>query len=72
MEDPKQVVRRGYDVLSHRYDNATNATSKYKSWTDDVITRLAPASQVLDVGCGSGVPVAHTLSAAGSSSRSTR
>ncbi len=33
MEDPKQVVRRGYDALSHRYDNATNATSKYQSWT---------------------------------------
>ena len=65
MEDPKQVVRRGYDALSHRYDNATNATSKYQSWTNDLITRLAPASRVLDVGCGSGVPVARALSAAG-------
>ncbi|MEU4194007.1 hypothetical protein AB0E69_19055 [Kribbella sp. NPDC026611] len=29
MNDPKQVVRRGYDVLSRRYDESTGAETKY-------------------------------------------
>jgi ubiquinone/menaquinone biosynthesis C-methylase UbiE len=65
VEDPKQVVRRGYDVLSRRYDDATGADSKYQSWIDELIARLGAGSRVLDVGCGSGVPVARALSAAG-------
>lgn len=62
MEDPKQVVRRGYDVLSHRYDDVTGADSKYATWIEELIARLAPASRVLDLGCGSGVPMARALS----------
>ncbi|TDO55405.1 methyltransferase family protein [Kribbella sp. VKM Ac-2571] len=65
MEDPKQVVRRGYDVLSRRYDDATGANSKYRSWIDELIARLGTTSRVLDVGCGSGVPVARAVTAAG-------
>jgi ubiquinone/menaquinone biosynthesis C-methylase UbiE len=65
VEDPKEVVRRGYNVLSHRYDAATGADSKYGPWIDELVARLAPGSRVLDVGCGSGVPVARALSAAG-------
>jgi ubiquinone/menaquinone biosynthesis C-methylase UbiE len=65
VEDPKQVVRRGYDVLSRRYDEATGADSKYRSWIDDLVARLGTGSRVLDVGCGSGVPVARALTAAG-------
>jgi ubiquinone/menaquinone biosynthesis C-methylase UbiE len=63
--DPKQVVRRGYDVLSMRYDEATGADSKYRGWINDLIARLEPGSRVLDIGCGSGVPVARELTAAG-------
>lgn len=65
MDDPKQLVRRGYDVLSRRYDDATGADSKYQSWTADLIAQLPTGSRVLDVGCGSGVPVARALTAAG-------
>jgi cyclopropane fatty-acyl-phospholipid synthase-like methyltransferase len=65
MEDPKQVVRRGYDVLSIRYDEVTGADSKYRSWIEELLTRLDPGSRVLDVGCGSGVPVAHALAESG-------
>lgn len=63
--DPKELVRRGYDVLSLRYDEATGADSKYRTWIDELLARLASGSRVLDVGCGSGVPVARELAAAG-------
>ena len=65
MEDPKQVVRRGYDVLSRRYDEATDAGSKYQDWIEELLARLDPGSRVLDVGCGSGEPVARALTGAG-------
>ncbi|GAA1600967.1 MULTISPECIES: class I SAM-dependent methyltransferase [Kribbella] len=65
MEDPKEIVRRGYDVLSRRYDAATGADSKYASWIAELTDRLAPGSRVLDIGCGSGVPMARALTAAG-------
>ncbi|MER7247777.1 hypothetical protein [Kribbella sp. NPDC000426] len=42
MDDPKQVVRRGYDVLSTRYDEATGADSKYRTWIGDLLARLDP------------------------------
>ena len=64
-EDPKQVVRRGYDVLSRRYDETTGADTKYRSWIDELIAHLEAGSRILDVGCGSGVPVARELAAAG-------
>jgi ubiquinone/menaquinone biosynthesis C-methylase UbiE len=65
MEDPKDVVRRGYDVLSRRYDDVTGAETKYQDWIDRLIAQLAPGSRVLDVGCGSGVPVARALADGG-------
>ena len=34
-------------------------------WASDLCERLAPGSAVLDLGCGSGVPVAAALVAAG-------
>ena len=64
-DDPKQLVRRGYDALSVRYDEATGADSKYRTWIDSLIAQLADASRVLDVGCGSGVPMARDLASAG-------
>jgi ubiquinone/menaquinone biosynthesis C-methylase UbiE len=64
-DDPKQVVRRGYDALSIRYDEATGADSKYQDWIDTLLTRLEPGSRILDVGCGSGVPIVRDLTAAG-------
>ncbi|MGZ0146238.1 hypothetical protein ACXJJ3_04155 [Kribbella sp. WER1] len=65
MTDPKEIVRRGYDVLSRRYDDATGADSKYAPWIAELTTRLSPSSQILDLGCGSGVPLARALTTAG-------
>jgi SAM-dependent methyltransferase len=63
--DPKDVVRRGYDALSRTYDDAYGAETKYGPWLAELTARLPPDAEVADVGCGSGVPVASTLAAAG-------
>jgi len=63
--DPKELVRRGYDALSVRYDQAYGADTKYPQWLTDLTVRLPAHGHVLDVGCGSGNPVARDLVAAG-------
>ncbi|WP_409474178.1 class I SAM-dependent methyltransferase [Streptomyces sp. HC307] len=64
IEDPTEVVRRGYDAASLRYDEVYGAETKYRPWLAELCGRL-PRGDVLDVGCGSGVPVARALAAAG-------
>ncbi|MGW0845558.1 class I SAM-dependent methyltransferase [Streptomyces sp. NPDC002787] len=64
-EDPKDLVRRGYDALSLRYDEAYDSDTKYQSWVASLNARLEEGSRVLDLGCGSGVPVVRDLAAAG-------
>ncbi|MEV4560182.1 class I SAM-dependent methyltransferase [Kitasatospora sp. NPDC049285] len=64
-EDPKQTVRRGYDVLSEHYERAFGGETKYGPWIEELLGRLPAAGAVLDVGCGTGVPVARSLAAAG-------
>lgn len=65
MDDPKDLVRSGYDVLSARYDEAYSSTTKYASWLGKLICSLPPAAAVVDLGCGNGVPVLRDLVAAG-------
>ena len=65
IEDPKELVRRGYDALSLRYDQAYGAETKYQSWISELSGRLPAGGTVLDLGCGSGVPVARALTAQG-------
>ena len=62
MNDPKAVVRRGYDLVSRAYraDDATEG--QYAEWLDLLEARVPPAGRVLDLGCGCGVPVARRLS----------
>lgn len=65
-EDAKEVVRRGYDALSVRYDEAYGGETKYGDWIGELVGRLGAAgARVVDVGCRSGVPVARALVAAG-------
>jgi SAM-dependent methyltransferase len=64
-EDPKAVVRRGYDAVSVRYDKWSHADSKYAAWLDELGARIPARAFVLDLGCGSGLPVARNLTAAG-------
>jgi SAM-dependent methyltransferase len=64
-EAAKELVRRGYDALSARYDEAFDGETKYGPWLEELLGRLSGPSRVLDLGCGSGVPVALTLAEAG-------
>lgn len=65
VEDPKEIVRRGYDALSLRYDEVYGAETKYPSLLGELCQQIPVGGRVLDLGCGSGVPVARTLAAAG-------
>src|SRR5690242_16395776 len=64
-EEAKELVRRGYDALSVRYDEAFGSDTKYGDWLAELLSRLDDGSRVLDVGCGAGVPVAKVLADAG-------
>jgi SAM-dependent methyltransferase len=61
VEDPKAVVRRGYDVLSRAYRADDADDGVYAEWLDMLQRRVEPGSSVLDLGCGCGVPVARRL-----------
>jgi SAM-dependent methyltransferase len=61
----KDIVRRGYDAVSVRYDQASGGGAKYRPWLDQLRDRLPSGGAVLDLGCGSGLPVARDLAAAG-------
>lgn len=63
--DPKEIVRRGYDALSHRYRADDAGEGQYAGWLAGLAERLPPGGAVLDLGCGAGVPVARALAAAG-------
>ncbi len=63
-QDPRDIVRRGYDALSVRYEQCGGET-KYRPWLSELRERIPAGGAVLDLGCGSGVPVARDLAAAG-------
>lgn len=66
--DPKDIVRSGYDRVSRAYRgdevNAEEA-AKYAAWIDALIERIGPPGDVLELGCGNGVPAARLLIEAG-------
>jgi len=54
-------VRDGYDVIADQYLELVTRprdTDPRSAWVEDLIGRLPPASHVLDLGCGPGVPTA--------------
>jgi SAM-dependent methyltransferase len=63
--DPKDIVRSGYDAVSmaHRPDDAPD--DDYGIWLGDLAARLPDGGDVLDLGCGCGIPAARWLSRRG-------
>ncbi|WP_438489858.1 class I SAM-dependent methyltransferase [Streptomyces sp. S186] len=64
-DDPKDIVRRGYDAAALRYEEVYGGEGKYRPVLRELRRRIPAGGTVLDLGCGSGVPVARTLAAAG-------
>lgn len=54
-----------FDHLQSRYESAYADNPTLQSYIQSTIALLPPGGHVLDVGCGTGVPVARTLSTAG-------
>lgn len=61
VEDPKAIVRRGYDLVSRAYRADDAGDGSYADWLGALEQRIESGSSVLDLGCGCGVPVARRL-----------
>ena len=61
----EDLVRAGYDALSHHYRGDDDSAEEYGPWLADLQTHLPDRGDVLDIGCGCGLPVARCLAAAG-------
>lgn len=60
----RDLVRAGYNVLSHHYRGDHDPTEQYDGWLASLQTRLPEHADVLDIGCGCGIPVARDLTTA--------
>lgn len=63
--DIKELVRRGYNAVPYHHDAEGSGAWQQTRMTRKLLERLAPASRLLDLGCGSGLPLARDATAAG-------
>lgn len=61
----KDVVRAGYDAISHAYRADDADEGGYGPWIERLVEQLPARAEVLDLGCGCGVPVSRSLARAG-------
>jgi ubiquinone/menaquinone biosynthesis C-methylase UbiE len=55
--DPKRLVEQGYDRVAPEYARLEGSAAWPRMrWLGKVLSKLAPRSSVLDLGCGSGDP----------------
>jgi SAM-dependent methyltransferase len=60
--NPKEIVARGYDAIALRYAEwAGRIESPALAWLRDLDARLADDADVLELGCGRGVPGTREL-----------
>jgi SAM-dependent methyltransferase len=60
--DFKETVRAGYNAIASRYLDKRTRDSADIRLLEDFIRRLPVGANVLDAGCGAGVPIAQILS----------
>ena len=58
----KDLVKAGYDRIADKYLAKRTRNSEDIRLLDDLIGRLTEKANVLDAGCGAGIPVAQILS----------
>jgi SAM-dependent methyltransferase len=63
--NPVRLVRSGYNAISRDYRGDDDPAHEYDQWLADLQARVPGRGEVLDIGCGCGVPVARRLAAAG-------
>lgn len=63
--NPADLVRSGYNALSHHYRGDDDTAHEYDRWLADLRDRLPERGQILDIGCGCGIPLVRHLTAAG-------
>jgi ubiquinone/menaquinone biosynthesis C-methylase UbiE len=61
MTDPRRVVEQGYDAIADRYLELSATDDLRMQQVSQLVERLPPGAQVLELGCGAGVPVAEAL-----------
>ena len=63
--DPAGLVRSGYNAISRDYRGDDDPAREYEPCLAGLQQRIPGSGQVLDIGCGCGIPVARRLAAAG-------
>jgi SAM-dependent methyltransferase len=62
VRDPKEIVARGYDAVALRYAEwASHVDRPTLEWLRDLDCRLPDGADILELGCGRGVPVTREL-----------
>jgi ubiquinone/menaquinone biosynthesis C-methylase UbiE len=61
--NPKELVRTGYDRVAEAYTQRYELLSgaRYRDWLAEITPTLPKGSRILDLGCGTGIPVAQQL-----------
>jgi ubiquinone/menaquinone biosynthesis C-methylase UbiE len=61
--DPKQIIAQGFDIIAERYVEWSRHTrvEERQRYTSLIVNHLPQGAQVLDLGCGMGVPTTATF-----------
>ena len=63
--DPRAIVAAGYDTVAERYYAWSDArpSATRQRWLAKALELIPPGTDVLDLGCGAGVPMTQALAA---------
>ena len=60
-DDPKHLVEKGYDQIAPRYLKWSTPSPARMGYLQKLLERLPPRAQVLELGCGAGIPCTQIL-----------